>query len=442
MKTIILIHPAIDFKDHYPCSWIPFSVLSIGSVIPSLQFHVLIFDENCITKKEIYDTIQGEDVFLVGFSIMTGGGQIANAMEIARNIRKMFPNVFCVFGGPHVNVLPEQTVQCEEVDYAICGPGQNSFPLLANALLNHEVPDGIPGLYYCINGKVVRPQNIQAYINKLTPYNFNLINPENYIKYDATIAERTLNYIASQGCPYGCSFCYEYVYDRKYHQMALEFVCRDMELYAKEFGVTGIKFYDADFFINLEFCKTVIRTLQELDLSWAASIHPRDILNHQKGSHNHLLDIIKKSRCTRLLMGMESGSNRILHDVINKRVDVEDYRLIAQTIAEYGLLGSYTFMVGFPGETPKEIEQTFTLIHSLWDLNIPIETKVHIYLPYPGTPLYDQAIKLGFKAPKKLADWSNFNYYKSMTPWTDLSLEKRVAEYTRMVDKNKKDDEL
>lgn len=63
--------------------------------------------------------------------------------------------------------------------------------------------------------------------------------------------------------------------------------------------------------------------------------------------------------------------------------------------------------------------------------------KVHIYLPYPGTPLYNRAIELGFDPPKKLADWSDFNYYKAMTPWTDEHLEKRVIEYTKMVDKNK-----
>lgn len=77
------------------------------------------------------------------------------------------------------------------------------------------------------------------------------------------------------------------------------------------------------------------------------------------------------------------------------------------------------------------------MIEQLWSLNIPIETKVHIYLPYPGTPLYNRAIELGFDPPKKLADWSDFNYYKAMTPWTDEHLEKRVIEYTKMVDKNK-----
>ena len=134
-------------------------------------------------------------------------------------------------------------------------------------------------------------------------------------------------------------------------------------------------------------------------------------------------------------MGMESGSDRVLQDIIHKKAKAEDYLTIAKAIASYGILGSYTFMVGFPGETIEEYEMTFQLVEKLWSLNIPIETKIHIYCPYPGTPLYDIAIAKGFIPPQKLEEWSDFNYYKSMTPWTDVSLEAKLSQYTRMIKK-------
>ncbi len=440
MKTIALIHPKIFFEDNYPCSWIPFSILSIGSSLPKDKYDVCLFDENCMARSTIFERLANKDILMVGISIMTGGGQISNALEISEKMRNEHPEAKIVFGGPHVNVLPEQTVENALVDYAVCGMGQECLPALAECIESGKPVDDIPGIYYKKGRTVICPFKRRACVSTLTPYDFSLIDPKLYIKFDSTISDSTLNYIASQGCPYGCSFCYECSYGRKYYNMRSEFVKRDIALYAEEFGVNGIKFYDADFFVNNAICDEIISTLSEYDLRWAASVHPNDILRNQTGASNVLLNSISKSNCTRLLMGMESGSNRILNEVIDKKARAEDYLLIAKSIAEYGIIGSYTFMVGFPGETDDERNSTFELVQQLRELDAMIETKVHIYLPYPGTPLFKQSVALGHKPPERLEDWSDYNYYKSMTPWTDVRLEEKIAEYTYMIDKNKRRD--
>ena len=250
MKSVVLIHPKIDFKDNYPCCWIPFSILSIGSSIKNENLDVRLYDENCITKESILNDFLDKDVLLVGISIMTGGGQINNGLEFAKKIRKDHPEAKIVFGGPHANVLPEQTLANQYIDYVICGMGQNTFAELAKFLIEGITHKDIPGLYYKRGEEIICPTIRKACIPHLLPYDFTLIDPELYIKYDATISDRTLNYIASQGCPYGCSFCYECNYGRKYYSMSPVFVCNDIALYAEKYHVDGIKFYDADFFIN------------------------------------------------------------------------------------------------------------------------------------------------------------------------------------------------
>lgn len=438
MKTIALIHPKIEFEENYPCSWLPFSVLSVGSALPQDKFNVRVFDEHCVTAEQICQSLATDDILIIGISIMTGGGQIKNGLRIARLLRRDHPHAVTVFGGPHANALPKQTASCDLVDYVLSGMGQLAFAQLAEALDRQLPPEDIPGLYYCKNGRIVMPRQEWACVRSLPRYQFSLIDPHQYIKYDATISSRTLNYIASQGCPYGCRFCYECVYGRKYYRMNLDYVREDVETYAESFQVNGIKFYDADFFVDEKSCASIISQLKSYDLAWAASIHPNDILRRQEKSRNALLAGISKGRCTRLLMGMESGSDRVLSEIIHKRTKAEDYLLIAKTIADYGILGSYTFMIGFPGETRAEYEETFALVRRLWELNVPIETKIHIYLPYPGTPLFEQAVSLGHKPPTRLEDWSDYNYYKAMTPWTDSTLETQLSAYTRMIDKKKR----
>ncbi len=437
MHNVALIHPAIDFEENYPCSWIPYSVLSLGSRMDTNKFQVRIYDEHKMPFETIVRSLVEFSPFLIGISIMTGGGQIERALLFAARIKKELPNSFIAFGGPHVNVLPEQTVTHDLVDFASAGTGQNSFNQLAECLLDGKIPQDIDGIYYKDSkNKVCRPQKLKATIPHLYSYNFDLINPEEYIRYDSTISDRTINYIASQGCPYACNFCYECTYEKKYYTMRTKNVCDDIGLLATKYNATGIKFYDADFFINSKRCGEIIQGLNNYNLSWAASIHPNDIL-HNRTTGMKLLKDIKRSNCKRLLMGMESGSDRVLNDIVNKHVNAEQLIEAAKMIGEFGILGSYTFMVGYPDETEEEQELTFSLVEQLWSLNLPIETKVHIYLPYPGTPLYHRAIELGFAPPNKLEDWSNFNYYKAMTPWTDDKLEQKIAAFTKMIDKNR-----
>jgi len=178
----------------------------------------------------------------------------------------------------------------------------------------------------------------------------------------------------------------------------------------------------------------LIDELTRLGVCWAASIHPKDVLCAIK-NEQPLLEKLAASKCKRLLMGVESGSNRVLKEIVDKGVSKDEMFFVAQEIAKHGILGSYTFIVGFPGETHEEQEESFEFIKKLSTLSPRPETRVHIYAPYPGTPLYDEALSLGFSHPQELGDWSDFDYYKAQTPWTNTSLEDRVKEFTLMIPK-------
>ncbi len=432
-NSIILAYPRVQFEDNYPYTWLPYSLLAIASALPKDDFNVIIFDENRDTKKQFKNLLRStKNVICVGFSVMTGGCQIGNAIKLAEIVKQFKSDIPIVFGGPHVNVLPDETLRHPLVDIILSGPGQKSFPLLARALCGEIAFADVPGLLMFDGGRLVKgPINI---LNKdtLVPYMFQLTDVDSYIKPDKTIASRTINYISTQGCIYKCRFCYETNYKKKYGKLPCEIVIQDIEYFVSRYAVNGVKFYDADWFIDEERARCLIAELTRLKINWAASINPIDILRaNKKGSQ--LMKKLATSNCKRLLMGVESGNNRILKDVVNKGVTKDKMLSVAKIIARHGILGSYTFIVGFPGETVEEQEETFDFIEELWNLQPRPETRVHIYTPYPGTPLYEEAKKCGFVPPNKFEDWSNFDYYKANTPWVDYKLESRVREFTSMI---------
>lgn len=434
-QTIILVYPRIAYEDNYPCSWIPYSVLAIAGSLPKDRYAIEIFDENRKSETDFENLLSAVSKPLcVGFSIMTGGGQINNALKLVQIVKKWHPDTAIVFGGPHVNVLPEETLEHPLIDYVLKGPGQFSFPYFIEALCNNMNCEDVPGLLSHRDGKIVYGKENELSMGDLVPYDYRFINVADYIQRDSTISERTINYISTQGCAYRCRFCYETNYKRRYGKMPCKQVISDMEILVKKCGVDGVKFYDADWFIDSERSNLLIEALAKLDLSWAASIHPKDILRAiQKGKP--LLEKLEFSKCKRLLMGMESGNDRVLKEIVDKGATKDEMMHVAQEIAGHGILGSYTFIVGFPGESKEEQEETFAFIKSLWQLDPRPETRVHIYTPYPGTQLYEQAKALGFDPPKSLSGWSDFDYYKAQTPWTDEGLEKKVLEFTSMIPK-------
>lgn len=433
--TIILTYPRISFEANYPYSWIPFSVLAIASSLPKENYNIIIFDENRKTQSDFKDLLFSVDTpICIGFSIMTGGGQINNALELTLIAKEVHPKTVIVFGGPHVNVLPEETLRYPLVDFVLSGPGQSSFPKFIEALCGKVEFDNVPGLIGYQNGRFIRGEKNELTQLSLVPYDFSFINIADYVQHDSTISERTINYISTQGCAYRCRFCYETSYKRKYAKIPCDIVIDDLKLFVRKHRVNGIKFYDADWFIDVKRATTLINELTQLDVCWAASIHPKDVLRAIKNGQP-LLEQLAKSKCKRLLMGIESGNNRVLSEIVDKGVSKEEIYFVAQEIARYGILGSYTFIVGFPGESYSEQEETFEFIKRLWELSPRPETRVHIYTPYPGTQLYNEAISLGFMAPQELAHWSDFDYYKALTPWTDKILEQRVSDFTSMIPK-------
>lgn len=436
-RTVVLVYPKIDYEDNYKFNWTPFSVLALAGVLEQRGFVPVVLDQNMIPDSDMIGKIEPhlDEALCVGFSIMTGGGQIGHALQLAAQVRDLRPDLPLVWGGPHVSALPEQTAAHELVDIAVAGQGDIVIAELANAFAAGTAVSGIPGVYMkSATGGECTPVHVRQLIRKedLPMYPWHLVQPANYIRDDVTINSRTFGYVSSQGCPYRCRFCYEFgAYNAWWSGFEAERIIQDIETLVCNFGVNGVKFYDADFFVKpsrlRRYCELV--QARELSIHWAGSANPHDILRMNKTDGG--LDLIRETGCTRILMGMESGSDRIL-ELIDKRVTSDQLRLVARIIADYGIIGSFTFIVGFPGETVADLDATIDLIEYVHAVSPQHETRLHIFAPYPGTPLYEMSLEYGFVPHTALGSWSDYNYYRPQTPWVSEEMEQLIREYTRL----------
>lgn len=421
-NTIILFHPQTNHEKNYRFFWIPYSVLSIGSELSESGYNVRIIDENIQQVNYSDLNIDFTSVLLVGVSVMIGN-QITSGLSFSKYIKSQ-ADIPIVWGGPFPTLLPKLSLESEFVDYIIRGPGEKAIVDLANFLQKGQIfPDKVIG--HKMNNHMVLGE-IQRF-NSHTEYarfNYNLIDVKKYVRNDSDISDKVINYISSRGCCYGCGFCTEVaVYNHNWTAFQPQRVISETDWLMSLSGANAIKFYDANFFVDKYRAIDTAVGIHSIrdNFSFAASAHPNNILSLT----NSELSILKKNGLKRLLIGLESGVQEEL-DFIYKGIDIQQIPDLIKRLEDNGIIGSFTFIVGYPTMPLSNIQRTLDFVEKLASKTTIHEFKTHFYLPYPGTPFFELAKQCGFQEPRTLIEWAYYDYYQAQMPWVDNEFQKKV----------------
>jgi radical SAM superfamily enzyme YgiQ (UPF0313 family) len=144
-------------------------------------------------------------------------------------------------------------------------------------------------------------------------------------------------------------------------------------------------------------------------MQWKATIRI-DTVN----SYSHdMLELLDKSGFMEMAMGAESGSDRIL-TLVKKKITRQDILASARLTAQTRIIPQYSFMSGFPTEAIDDLHQTLDCIDELWGINKRIKINgLFFATPFPGTELFDLAVKHGYDPPKSLDEWADIDFILS-----------------------------
>ncbi|MBU2472931.1 radical SAM protein, partial [Patescibacteria group bacterium] len=186
-----------------------------------------------------------------------------------------------------------------------------------------------------------------------------------------------------------------------------------------------LRFWDENFFVDIERAKDVIDGMIKRDLiiPWETTVRA----NYLKEGmiDEEFIKKLKQSGCYLLSFGAESGCPRILKK-IKKDIMPEDIINSAKMCLEYDIIPQYSFMAGLPGETRKEVMETLKLIDQLVKMSDQVQILgPQAFRPYPGSELYKECLAAGWQEPKSLDQWGEtikdeLNYLDiSKFPWLD-----------------------
>lgn len=430
MSRVLLINPPFNIsKANYETS-ISVGLLSLASYLDQEGIEVKIID--AIRQKNYLELIRAElsNIDLVGLSVMTM--QVSSALKISKLIKDFSPQIPIVWGGVHSTLFPEQTVRHPAVDLAVFGEGEGTLLDLAEKRDNLK---DIPGLAFKQNGKVVinQPRSFIK-MDDLPLANWALM-PQEILEKIVLIPTHT-----SRGCPHQCAFCINSITKNTWRGYSSNMVLKDLEIIKQEpcFQNKPIRFWDENFFTDIQRAKEIIQGMldRNIIMPWETTVRVDYIRDNM--IDDDFLKMLKKSGCYLLSYGGESGSEDVLKK-INKGISPEQIIYSAKKTLKYGIIPQYSFMVGLPGETRKDINQTINIIDTLTKLSSQVQILgPQAFRPYPGSVLHQSCLSSGWSDPDSLDDWAKvvedeLNYLSPANfPWLkDTDLVESLEAYVR-----------
>ncbi len=410
-KKVVLFFPTPAY-DHYRIEL--GLALAVVSAPLEGRYDLHLIDERVTPDYENEVLRHLDDAVCFGISSITGY-QIKRGIAMARKVRATAPDVPIVWGGYHPSLFPEQTCESEACDIVCVGQGDVTFSEIVESLAAGKAPEGVLGAaYWTPEGVVVNDPRPLVNINDVPPAPYHLIDVNRAIELNQRKNHeriRTTEFHSSQGCPGKCGYCADaQLYQRHWTGLDADRVVNEVVDLVKTYDLDQVNFSDANFFANQKRVKAICEGIIEsgIHIRWVASARP-DTFHRYKPE---VLELIRQSGCKRVIVGAESAAGPVL-ELINKGATAEDHLKSARVCRDYGIGGTFTFITGFPhapGTPAQETTQDLLdFIEKLKQIQPDIRTKIFVFTPYPGTPLYDLSVEYGMKEPASLEEWADYN---------------------------------
>lgn len=322
------------------------------------------------TQEDVLSKIGKFKPSMVGIATITQLSKRAKEMSLA--IREKYPEIFIFVGGPHVNIMPEESLKETKANVAIVGESELNIKKIASDLDSYKEPQVIRGEPIRDLDSLPMPARHLVDMEKYTAL------PNTYKKYP-----NVASVITSRGCPYTCTFCSDA--NGKFRQRSVSKVIDEIKYLIREYGTKEISFWDDIFTMNrnwvLEFCNKIKE--EKIEIIW--SCYSRLNLVDPE-----ILKAMKEAGCWNMFVGIESGNQDIL-DNVKKRMTIEAIREKVKMIKDSGIEVRGSFVLGLPGETPEKGRNT---INFAIDLE-PDYAQFTLCTPYPGTDIWNNYEKWG-----------------------------------------------
>ena len=383
-KRVCLLFPR--FYEGFIMRKVPLGLAYIAATLQQRGIYVEAYNLNVDTLEEI--DLSSFD--FIGISCLTPFINEVNRM--LAYIKPRYPKAKIVLGGPHPTYKTKEVFdEIPQIDYVVTGEGENALP----ELVLHEDRHGeIPGVYYktkfgLIEGLKHKPVDLDE-----LPY-------PNQRLFDHGRLEKRNPYraiLGSRGCPFKCANCQPILTDvQPFRMRDTDSLLEEMRFLNQNYGQNYFGFLDSEFPIKRSWFADFSEKVKSSDLEFSFHCNAySNILN------DDILRMYKDLNINRLAIGVESGVQRVIDEVIFKHIDLNHTYNMFKSAWDIGIRTHGHFMFGIPGETLDDMQQTLNYATELPAKSI----EFNMVTPWPGTRFYHVCVENNYLSD---TDCSKYN---------------------------------
>ena len=367
MANILLI--SYDNGSHIP--FFPQNIFSLSNVLKKAGHMVGIWfqDIHHGKPKDLTRLLDAANFDIVGLGFVAGYYQYRVAKDLARAInksknRRRFRFVVGGHGPAAEPVYFMEKLGCETV---VVGEGEDLGWL--------DIPGGT---YRCkpmcddvvaLGGYTDFPMDIYRLIRWPTSIRSDFCFP----------------ILSSRGCKWHCSFCYRM--REGYHMREVGAIMEEIRYLHEQYQINHFQFSDELLMGSEKRTEEICEAILALPFKIKWDCNGR--LNYAK---KELLALMKKAGCEYINYGIESLNQEMLNQM-KKGLTLDQIHEGVQNTLEAGLTPGLNLIWGFPGDTVDNLHEAVKFLIK-YDTCDELRT-IRPVTPYPGTPLYKQAIEQG-----------------------------------------------
>jgi len=399
MKVQFIVTPGGYFAERWSkgSSMPPLGLLYMGAVLEKegVDVRIVPADIKNLSWKDIKQEILDTRPDIIGIPSTTENR--FQSFKLVKLAKKTYPQATVIMGGPHASMAAEDSLaRIPELDLVVRGEGEETIVELCRWHEDGKNPQAlgsIAGISYREDGRV-KSNPARPLIKDLDslPYPaFHLVPFEDY-HFTFPVPGKgelpAVNIMSSRGCPFKCNFCATPInWGRNVRMRSPENVVDEIERLIERYGIRVIFFFDDTFNVNAKrvekICDLIIQ--RNLDIFWKCDVRV-DLIDRP------LLAKMKQAGLFHLSFGLEAASERVRNQIIDKKVDIEDFHNLVKWCQELEVIPNVFFIYSHPTETWEEAKQTIKIIERYGD---KIEASIAILHIYPGTPLEKTARENG-----------------------------------------------
>lgn len=390
-KTLFLSPPTFDGYDggagsRYQCKrevksfWYPTWLAQLSALVPDSK--LIDAPARGLGLNDLLP-MAGDYEFLV---LYTSTPSFENDVKVAEAFKEENPALLIGFCGAHVAVNNEAAIQASPVIDFVC---DNEFDFTIQEIAEGKALEEVVGITIMKDGAphftgprpIIEDMDSLPWVTEV--YKRDLVTTDYYNGY---MLHPYMSLYTGRGCKSRCTFCLwpQTISGHNYRFRSIENVAAEIAWARDNFPEIKEFFFDDDTLTdNKENVEALARELGKLGVTWSC--------NAKANVPYETLKIMKDNGLRLLLVGYESGNQKILHN-IKKGILVEKAKQFTKDCHELGIVIHGTFIMGLPGETRETIEET---IQYAQELN-PKTIQVSLPAAYPGTFLYNQAMENGW----------------------------------------------